>query len=160
MEETVIPLQTAHGGGFEQKRVCQFVVFLENRVGRLRKLVQIFEDSTAKIVALSVEESSEAALVRLICSDSKVAKSVLEDNGFAFGQTDLIAVELPQNTTSPLLAICNALLQAEINIHSAYPLLVAPKNPTIALYLDEPTFAAEILVRKGFILIGESDLSL
>ena len=160
MEETVVPLLTAHGGGFEQKRVCQFVVFLENRVGRLQKLVQVFEESTAKIVGLAVEESSEAALVRLISSDSKVARKVLEDHGFAFGQTDLIAVELPENTTSPLSAICTVLLRAEINIHSAHPLLVAPKLPTIALYVDEPTFAGQILIRKGFKLIGESDLNL
>jgi hypothetical protein len=57
-----------------------------------------------------------------------------------------------------MVAICTALLSAEINIHYAYPLLRAPKQPAIALYVDDPTLAAQILIRKQFTLIGESDL--
>ena len=60
--------------------------------------------------------------------------------------------------THPLIAICAALLSAEINIHYAYPLLLHPHAPTLALYVDDPTLAAQILIRKGFKLIGESDL--
>ena len=40
----------------------------------------------------------------------------------------------------------------------AYPLLLRPHGPTLALYVDEPTLAAQIMIRKGFKLIGESDL--
>ncbi|HEY7089275.1 MAG TPA: hypothetical protein VH518_14355, partial [Tepidisphaeraceae bacterium] len=58
----------------------------------------------------------------------------------------------------PIAAICTALLSAEINIHYVYPLLIRPRGPAIALYVDDPTLAAQILIRKGFVLIGESDL--
>src|SRR5947209_17158153 len=158
MEEVMLPPQTRAGGGFEPARVRQFTIFLENRVGRLQKLVSAFEEARGRIVALSIEESAEAALARVICSDPDLAREVLREHGFTFGESDLLAVELPPSTSQPLIRICTALLAAEINIHSAYPLLMGPHRPTLALYVDDPTLAAEILIRKGFTLIGESDL--
>lgn len=158
MEETIVPPQTQHGAGFEPTRVRQFIVFLENRVGRLQQLVRAFEEQEARIVAISIEESAEAALVRMICSDPDLGRLVLKQHEFAFGESDILAVELPKKTSQPLISICAALLSAEINIHYAYPLLLGPHGPTLALYVDEPTLAAEILIKKGFNLIGESDL--
>ena len=156
--EDLLPPLTEHGATFEPPRVRQFTIFLENKVGRLQQLVRIFEEQAAKIVALSIEESGDAALVRLICADQDLGREVLKLNGFPFGETDLLAVELPKRTHQPLIAICSALLSAEINIHYAYPLLLRPHGPTLALYVDEPTLAAQIMIRKGFKLIGESDL--
>ena len=156
--EEVLPPQTQSGAGFEPTRIRQFTIFLENKVGRLTQLVRVFEEQATKIVALSIEESGDAALVRLICSHPDLGKEVLQENGFPFGETDLLAVELPKRTKQPLIAICSALLSAEINIHYAYPLLLRPHGPTLALYVDEPTLAAQIMIRKGFNLIGESDL--
>jgi hypothetical protein len=158
MEETTLPPQTQAGAGFEPTRVPQFVVFLENRVGRLQQLVQAFDDPDNHIVAIAVEESADAALVRLICSDADLTRKLLNKNHFAFGESDVLAVELPRNTLNPLVAICTAMLSAEINIHYAYPLLLPLRGPTLALYVDEPTLAAQILLRKGFCLVGESDL--
>ena len=158
MEET-LPPETEYGSGYEPVRIRQFTIFLENKVGRLQALVRAFEEQSARIVALSIEESGDAALVRLICSDPDLGKDLLEEHGFAFGETDILAVELPTRTKQPLIAICSALLSAEINIHYAYPLLLgAHGGPTLALYVDEPTLAAQIMIRKGFTMIGESDL--
>src|SRR5882672_5778601 len=134
--EEVLPPQTQEGAGFEPTRVRQFTVFLENRVGRLQSLVRSFLDQEAKIVALSIEESAEAALVRMICSNPDLGREVLRRNGFSFGESDLLAVELPPKITQPLIAICSALLSAELNIHYAYPLLLTPYGPTLALYVD------------------------
>lgn len=156
--EEVLPPQTENGAGFEPTRIRQFTIFLENKVGRLQQLVRAFEEQEARIVALSIEESGDAALVRIICSDPEFGKELLMNAGFAFGETDLLAVELPKKTRQPMIAICSAMLAAEINIHYAYPLLLRPHGPTLALYVDEPTLAAQIMIRKGFKLIGESDL--
>ena len=158
MEEVALPPETRAGGGFEPTGVVQFTIFLENRVGRLQKLVSAFEEERGRIVALSIEESAEAALVRIICHDPELGRAVLKAHGFTFGESVLLAVELPAGTTQPLIRICTALLAGEINIHSAYPLLMGPHRPTLALYVDDPTLAAQILMRKGFTLIGESDL--
>jgi hypothetical protein len=156
--EEVLPPQTMRGAGFEPTRVRQFTVFLENRVGRLQSLLQTLEKGVARIVALSIEESADSALVRLICSHPDAARIALKDGGFSFSESELLAVELPKRTKQPLILICSALLSAEINIHYAYPLMIRPHGPAIALYVEDPTLAAQILIRKGFMLIGESDL--
>jgi hypothetical protein len=156
MEESVLP-QTQDGAGFEPVVVQQFTVFLENRVGRLQSLLRALESNAARIVGLSIEESADAALVRLICSDADVGRQVLRESNFAFGEAELLAVELPKRTGEPLVAIGAALLSAEINIHYAYPLLLCPRGPVLALYVDDATLAAQLLIKKGFILLGESD---
>ena len=156
--EEVLPPQTEHGGGFEPTRVRQFTVFLENRVGRLQSLVRALEHGEGKIVAMSIEESADAALVRIICSLPDESRDILQLASFAFSENELLVVELPKKTRQPLIDICSALLAAEINIHYAYPLLLRLKNPAVALYMEDPTLAAQILIRKGFTLIGESDL--
>jgi hypothetical protein len=156
--EEVLPPQTETGAGFEPTRVRQFTVFLENRVGRLGTLVRALEESAGRVCALSIEESADSALVRLICADPDGSRDALDQAGFTFSETDVLAVELPRRTRQPLISICSALLAAEINIHYIYPLLVRPHGPALALYVEDPTLAAQLLIRKGFTLIGESDL--
>lgn len=140
-------------------RVRQFTVFLENRVGRLQMLMRTIEDGDL-VVALSIEESADAALVRVICGDPELGRDVLRQAGFSFSESEVLAVELPPvlRAKQPLIAICSALLAAEINIHYVYPLLVRPRGPAVVLYVDDPTLAAQLLIRKGFNLLGESDL--
>jgi hypothetical protein len=156
--EEVLPPQTQYGAGFELTRVRQFTVFLENRVGRLQMLVRTLEESIGCIIALSIEESADSALVRMICSHPDHSREVLQHAGFSFSESEVLAVELPRRSKQPLIAICTAMLAAEINIHYLYPLLARPSGPALALYVDDPTLAAQLLIRKGFTLIGESDL--
>jgi hypothetical protein len=159
--EEILPPQTQHGAGFELTRVRQFTVFLENRVGRLTMLMRALEEGD-RIVGLSIEESADAALVRLITADADMGRDALRQAGFCFSESEVLAVELPTSlrTRQPLIAVCAALLAAEINIHYIYPLLVRPNGPAVVLYVDDPTLSAQILIRKGFTLIGESDLRL
>ena len=156
--EEVLPPQTQSGAGFELTRIRQFTVFLENRVGRLQGLLRAFEESAGKICGLSIEESADSALVRIICSEPELGRQALQQANFSFSESELLAVELPKRTKQPLMSICVALLAAEINIHYAYLLLQRPHGPTLALYVEDPTLAAQLLIRKGFTLIGESDL--
>ena len=156
--EEVLPPQTMDGAGFESTRVRQYTVFLENKVGRLQTLVRALEQGSGRICAMSIHEAADSALVRIICSDPEEAHEILKHGGFAFTENDLLAVELSRRTKHPMIEICAALLTAEINIHYAYPLLVRPRGPSLALYVDDPTLAARLLIKKGFTLIGESDL--
>src|ERR1700750_1652530 len=125
--EEVLPPQTESGAGFEPKRLRHFTVFLENKVGRLQTLVRALEQGTGKIVAMSIHESADSALVRLICSDSDESRDILPYGAVAFSENELLVVELPKKTKQPLIDICAALLSAEINIHYAYPLLLRPR---------------------------------
>lgn len=138
--------------------IRQFTVFLENRVGQLLEVVRRFEGSKIRIVALSIADSSECAFVRFLLSHPEEGREILERAGLAIIESDLIGVELPEGN-QPFLGICTALLQAEVNIVQAYPLLVRPRGrAAVALMVDNIEMAQETLASKGFMMITEGDL--
>jgi len=138
--------------------IRQFTVFLENRVGQLLEVVRRFENTGIKIVALSISDSAECAFVRFLVSQPERGREILERAGLAIIESDLIGVELPEGN-QPLLQICTALLQAEINIIQAYPLIVRPHGqPAVAIMVDNTEHALETLARKNFRTITEGDL--
>jgi len=151
-----IEFATLHGRDYPSIR--QFTVFLENRVGQLMDVVRRFEGSNVRIVALTISDSTECAVVRFLLSDPEQGREILERAGLAMVESDLIGVELP-NSRQPLLQICTALLAAEVNISQAYPLLTGPNGkPSVALMVDNIDMALETLASKGFHAINEDDL--
>ncbi|HEY5312023.1 MAG TPA: acetolactate synthase [Pirellulales bacterium] len=139
--------------------IRQFTVFLENRVGQLLEVVRRFEGSRVKIVAFSIADSAECAFVRFLLSHPEQGREILERAGLALIESDLIGVELPDGH-QPLLRVCTALLQAEVNIVQAYPLLVRPRGrPVVALMVDNIEMGLETLASKGFVMISEADLA-
>lgn len=144
--------------GRDYPTIRQFTVFLENRVGQLLEVVRRFEGSRVRIVALSIADSTECAFVRFLLSHPEQGREILERAGLALIESDLIGVELPGGP-QPLLRICTALLQAEINITQVYPLLVRPNGrPAVALMVDSIEMAMETLASKNFTMITELDL--
>ncbi len=150
------PFETMRGRNFPTIR--QFTVFLENRVGQLLEVVRRFEGTGIRIVALSITDSAECAFVRFLLSHPERGREILERAGLAIIETDLIGVELPQSG-QPLIQVCTALLQAEINIIQAYPLIFRPHgSPAVAIMVDNTELAMETLQNKGFRMISEGDL--
>jgi hypothetical protein len=139
--------------------IRQFSVFLENRVGQLLDLVRRFQKTKVRIVALSIIDSADCAIVRLVLSHPEQGREILERAGLAIAESDLVAVELP-GTDQPLVDICTALLQAEINIHYAYPMMIHPHGrAAIALHVDNHEGAVETLKRINFNVLTEADLT-
>ena len=144
--------------GRDYPSIRQFTVFLENRVGQLLEVVRRFEGSNVRIVALTISDSAECAVVRFLLSDPEQGREVLERAGLAIIESDLIGVELP-DSPQPLLQVCTALLQAEINISQVYPLLARPHgSPVVALMVDNIDLAHDTLAAKGFKTVNEDDL--
>lgn len=152
------------GTGFDTMRgrnypaIRQFTVFLENRVGSLLQVVRRFEGTRVRIVALSINDSAECAFVRFLLSHPEQGREILERAGLAIIETDVIGVELPEHSQA-LLRVCTALLQGEVNLIQAYPLLVRPHGrPSVAVMVDNIEMGQEILNKAGFAMIGEADL--
>ncbi len=155
-EGTGIGFATARGRNWPTLR--QFTVFLENKVGQLLEVVRRFEGSRVRIVALSITDSGECAFVRFLLSHPEQGREILERAGLALIESDLLGVELPDDH-QPLLRICTALLQAEVNIIQAYPILVRPRGrPAVALMVDNTEMGLETLTGRGFTMISETDL--
>jgi hypothetical protein len=139
--------------------IRQFTVFMENRVGQLMEVIRRFEGSRVRIVALSITDSAECSFVRFLLSHPEQGREILERAGLAMIESDLIGVELPEGQ-QPLLQVCTALLQAEVNIIQAYPLILRPRgHAAVALMVDNIEMGLETLDRKGFTMITEGDLA-
>jgi hypothetical protein len=124
----------------------------------LLEVVRRFEGSRVRIVALSITDSGECAFVRFLVSHPEQGREILERAGLALIESDLLGVELPDDH-QPLLRICTALLQAEVNIIQAYPILVRPRGrPAVALMVDNTEMGLETLTGRGFTMISETDL--
>lgn len=145
--------------GRDWPTVAQFSVFLENRVGQLLEVVRCFNGSKVKIVGLSISDSADCCIIRLILSHPEQGREILERNKLPFAENELLVAELPTGPQS-LVELCTALLQAEINIHYAYPLIVHPHGrAAVALHIENTEQASTTLRDKGFEILCEADLS-
>jgi len=109
-------------------------------------------------VALSIADAGECAFVRFLLSHPEEGREILERAGLTIIESDLIGVDLPEGPHA-LLRICTALLQAEVNIIQAYPLLTRPRGrAAVAFMVDNIEMGLETLTAKGFTMITEADL--
>jgi hypothetical protein len=155
-EGTGIDFTTSRGRDWPSVR--QFNVFLENRLGKLLDVVRHFETTDIRIVSLTIVDSADCAIIRIVLSDPERALEIFRLARLPVTESDLLVVQLPEGS-QPLLQICKALLVAEINIHYAYPLLIGPRgHAAVALHVDDHETATQTLTSQGFTLFTENDL--
>jgi hypothetical protein len=157
-DEADVDYATAKGRDWPSVR--QFNVFLANRLGALLDLVRRFEQTDVRVVSLTVVDTADCAIIRLVPSDYERGYEILTAAKFPFTESDLLVVKLPDDDR-PLLTITKALLGAEINIGYMYPLLtgVGPMgNTAIAVHVHDFESAAAALETQGFTLFTENDL--
>ncbi|MGC8560575.1 MAG: hypothetical protein ACP5O1_07835 [Phycisphaerae bacterium] len=140
--------------------VRQVSVFVENRVGMLASLMGIFDESDVKILALTVLQGFDCAVVRFVFNDTDVAAQILNTHHYPFSICELVAVEMPEGSAVDGLArIGKALLAAEIDIHYVYGLITNPsRDPTVVIHVDNPALASIVLSDEHFNLVDEIDL--
>jgi len=150
------PFETAQAN--HSPTVRQQSVFFENRVGQLLRLTRLFDQTEIRILAVSVVNSVDCAICRMILDDPDRAYDVMTQSRFQVSETDLIVVSLPHGKRA-LLHTWTALLGAEINIHYTYPLIVHPKgSAAIAVMPDNVENAIRVLRDRNFALLDQEDL--
>jgi hypothetical protein len=157
-DESEIDLATARGR--EWPSVRQFNIFLANRMGALLDLVRRFETTDVQLVAITVVETADCAIIRLVPNDPERAIEILRQANLPYTESDLLVVKLPDNS-QPLLTICKAMLAAEINIDYAYPLMIGigPMGHTaLAMHVEDHEAAVAMLSAQGFTIFTENDL--
>jgi hypothetical protein len=153
--EEDIGFATARGRDWPSVR--QFNVFLENRLGALLDVVRRFETTDIRIISLTVVDSADCAIIRLVLSEPERAAEIFRLGNIPYTESDLLVVQLPESD-QPLLDICKALLRAEIDIHYAYPLLVGPHGrAALALHVADHEVGSQTLQGQGFTLLSEDD---
>src|SRR3954463_13741267 len=140
---SAVDFSTARGRDYPSVR--QFNVFVENRVGNLLAVVRRFESTDIHIVSITIVDSADCAIIRMVLSDPERAKEIFELAGLPCTESDLLVVELPRSK-QPLVEICKALLGAELSIDYAYPLLVGPHGKAaLAIHVENHETAAQTL---------------
>lgn len=157
-EQSGVEFDTARGRDWPSVR--QFNIFLANRLGAMLELVRKFETTDVRVVSLTVVETADCAIIRLVPSDYERGYEILTAARIPFTESDLLVVKLPEDQ-HPLLTITKALVGAEINICYMYPLLtrIGPAGSSaVAVYVDDFEAAAAALDSMGFTLFTETDL--
>jgi len=140
-------------------RVRQFSVFLLNKVGTLSDIVRVLHERSIHVLGLSVQDSADCAIVRLITSDPEQTAELFELHGVAFSFGDVLVAELREGAVE-LGKLLSALLVAEVNIHGSYALLTRPRgHAALALHVEDNDCAAAVLAGHGFRVLSQLDIS-
>ena len=137
-------------------RVEQISIFLENKSGRLAEVTSVLAAAGVNIRALSLAETADFGILRLIVDQIDRAKQALKDNGFTIGKTEVVALEVPDRPGG-LAEIVRILGAAEINVEYMYALVQRSKDNAIVIFrFDELDKAIQVLTGAGVrILRGE-----
>lgn len=139
--------------------VKQFSVFLPNKVGAMLDMIKMINSHQTHVVALSVSESTDSAIARIVVSDPDRVDDLFKQNGVPFGICEVVVVEL-QEVATQLVKLLAALFMAEVNVHFTYPLLTRPRGrAALALHVDDTECASSVLRGAGFKILSQSDIS-
>jgi len=151
-----LPETTSKIGG---PLVKQFSVFLSNKVGAMLDVVKLIKSHQIDVLGLSVSESTDSAIARIVVSDPDEAQKVFRQNNVAYGTCEVVVVEL-QEVGTQLTKLFSTLFMGEINVHFTYPLLTRPRGRAgLALHVDDNECAISVLNGAGFKLLSQSDIS-
>lgn len=140
-------------------KVEQISVFLENKAGRLAEITRTLSESHINIKALSLADTSDFGILRLILSDCEKAYKVLRDKGFTVGRNAVVAVQMP-DTPGGLDSILQILREAGVNVEYMYAFAQWCKDSaTLVCRFDDTDKAIEALIAKNIPLISQEELN-
>lgn len=140
--------------------VKQISVFLENRPGCLHEMTKALADANIDLRGLSLAETSDFGIVRLIVDDVLGTANVLKDAGFVASLTDVLAVEVP-NVPGGLNRVLEILDGAKINVEYMYAILGNKKSDTAYMIfrVNDNAAASEALKKSGVKIMEPEELS-
>jgi len=138
--------------------VKQSSVFAENRVGRLYDLTNLLKHHNVHIMAITVLDTTDSAIILLIVDDPDQARELMVANDFPFAECNVLAVEILDE--SKLRGVLAALLEAEINIHYIYAFMKRPADRSaLAINVEDSDTAAQALNQRGYKVLTQGDIS-
>ena len=128
--------------------IQQLSVFLENRQGRLDEVLSVLAGNDVNIVALSLADTTEYGMLRMIVSDPNKGKAVLREHGITAMLTDVVALRVPHETGS-LSKAMHQIMEGEINVEYMYA-FANGADASAGLKCDDPARVVDILRGSGF----------
>ena|SRR5687767_12557613 len=138
--------------------VKQFSIFTANRLGRLHDLVSLLSRRQIHVLALTILDTTDSAIIRIVVDDPDQAKSLLLDEGFPFTESNLVVVEIP--SASDLPGLMAALLEAELNVNYMYSFIPHPQGKSLlALSMEDNEIAEQVLFKHLYRTLKQADIS-
>ncbi|MFI5295865.1 MAG: ACT domain-containing protein [Thermodesulfovibrionales bacterium] len=139
-------------------KVEQISVFLENKSGRLAEVASVLAGAGINIRALSLADTTDFGILRLIVNDTEKAKQVLKDNGFTVGKTEVIAVEVPDRPGG-LAHILKVMTEEGVNVEYMYAFVQRSGGNAIIIFrFDELEKAIHALQKAGVVILKGEDV--
>ncbi|HVO67788.1 MAG TPA: ACT domain-containing protein [Syntrophales bacterium] len=137
-------------------KVEQISIFLENKPGALESVTRLLKDANINIRTLSLADTSDFGILRLIVNDVNTTLKVLNENGLRVSRTTVVAVEVPDRPGG-LHSILEVLAKNAINVEYLYAFVEkSGENAVIIFRFDAPDNAIDVLLKNGFtVLPGE-----
>ena len=131
----------------------QLSVFLENRAGRLAEVTHTLAEAGINIRALSLADTSDFGILRMIVCDHDKAKVVLKEKGFTLGRTSVVAVEVP-DVPGGLDSVLQTVSKNGINVEYMYAFVQREAESAVMIFrFDKVDQAIEVLKDNGFVII-------
>jgi hypothetical protein len=137
-------------------KVEQISIFIENKSGRLAEVTRVLGEAGVNIRALSLADTSDFGILRLIVDKTDPAKRALKEHGFTVNKTEVVAVEVPDRPLG-LSGILRVLDRGGVNVEYMYAFVErCGDNAVIIFRFDNPEEAIRVLLKNGIaVLKGE-----
>lgn len=138
--------------------INQLSIFAENKPGTIHSITRCIANAGVDIRALSVADTQDFGILRLIVSDIEKAKQALSTDGCVVSVTQVIGVAVP-DSPGGLADVLQILCDAEINVEYVYAFITISKEKAyVVLRVGDNDHAIEILKKAGVTLLSENDV--
>ncbi len=139
--------------------IKQLTVFVQNKKGTVVEVTDILSRSNVNLRALSIAETQDFGILRLIVNDEKTAEAVLAENGYLIKVIDVLGVKIGDEP-GRLTAALAVLDKADINVEYLYAFMArTEKHAYVVLRVEDNAVAEAALTAAGFKMITEADIN-
>ena len=139
-------------------KIRQISVFLENKVGRILEITEILGAHNINIRALSLADTSDFGILRMIVNDVGKAVTVLKEKDIIVKESSVVAIEVPDKPGG-LAAVLKVLGKKNINVEYMYAFFEQPQDKALLIFrFEDPDKAISILRENGISVSGEEKL--
>jgi hypothetical protein len=139
-------------------KVEQISIFLENKSGRLAEITEILAKNKINIRAMSLADTADFGILRLIVDDIEKTAALLKEGGFTIGRNEVVAVELPDRPGG-LAGILSALQTRNVNVEYMYAFVQRSEGNAVLIFrFDELEKAIDALQKAGFRILKREEV--
>ena len=139
--------------------IKQLTVFVQNKKGTVANVTDILSKNNINLRALSIAETQDLGILRIIVNDEKAAEAVLSQNGYLIKVIDVVGVKI-SDEPGKLTEVLGVLDKATINLEYLYAFMArTEKHAYVVLRVEDNEIAESVLKNAGIKLISEADIN-